>query len=81
MSLFLKVALPYFLVSGTVAFQADLDLYTSIPIGSVVIFDVVDLNLGNGFVGFFVQATFEYVYFNPSSKFIDGKSRMGFINL
>ena len=32
------------------AFQADLDIYTSIPIGSVVIFDVVDLNLGNGFV-------------------------------
>ena len=32
---------------GTVAFQVDLDEYTTIPLDSVVIFDVVELNLGN----------------------------------
>ena len=37
-------------ILGTVAFQADLDIYTSIPIGSVVVFDVVDLNIGSGWV-------------------------------
>ena len=37
-----------FLVLGTIAFQADLDAYTSIPAGSAVVFDVVDLNIGGG---------------------------------
>ena len=35
---------------GTVAFQVDLDEYTTIPLDSVVIFDVVELNLGNQWV-------------------------------
>ena len=35
-------------ILGTVAFQADLDSYTSIPAGSVVVFKVVDLNIGDG---------------------------------
>ena len=77
----MPLLLPYVFVFRKVAFQADLDLYTCIRTGSVVIFDVVDLNLGNGFVESFVQATFEYLYFNPLSKNLGGKSNKCFINL
>ena len=37
-----------FLLLGTFAFQTDLDAYDSIPIDSVVIFDQVLLNIGDG---------------------------------
>ena len=37
-----------FLLSGTFAFQTDLDDYDSILIDSVVIFDQVLLNIGDG---------------------------------
>ena len=34
---------------GTVAFQAVLDEYTTISVGTVLIFNDVDLNLGDGY--------------------------------
>ena len=36
--------------SGTVAFLADLNQYTSIPVETIVLFDSVRLNIGNGYV-------------------------------
>ena len=38
------------ILTGTVAFQVELDEYTSIPVGMVVLFDIVHLNIANGWV-------------------------------
>ena len=46
------------LFPGTVAFLADLNQYTSIPVGAVVLFDSVRLNIGNGCV----QITIVVIY-------------------
>ena len=37
-----------FFVTGTVAFEVDLNEYISIPIDSYVIFDQIHLNIGEG---------------------------------
>ena len=34
--------------TGTVAFEADLDEYISIPVNSYVVFNQIHLNIGNG---------------------------------
>ena len=49
------------LILGTVAFQADLDIYTSIPIGSVVVFDVVHLNIGGGWVHLYQKENYVFL--------------------
>ena len=38
-------------VDGTFAFHAALGEYTSIPLGSIVVFPIVNVNLGNGYNG------------------------------
>ena len=37
-----------FVCTGTVAFEADLNEYTSIPIDSFVVLDQIHLNIGDG---------------------------------
>ena len=37
-----------FVCAGTVAFEADLNEYTSIPIDSYVVLDQIHLNIGDG---------------------------------
>ena len=39
---------PLLTISGTVAFEADLSEYTSIPIDSYVIFEEIHTNIGQG---------------------------------
>ena len=36
------------ILAGTVAFQVEFNEYTSIPVGTVVVFDIVHLNIANG---------------------------------